>query len=513
MNLLKALATVSGMTLISRVLGFLRDAIIAHIFGAGVGTDAFFVAFRIPNLLRRMFAEGAFSQAFVPILAETKERQGGEATRELVDRVASFLALVLLLVSIAGVVAAPVLVYLIAPGFSREAGKLALTVVLLRVTFPYIFFIALVALSGAVLNTYSRFAVPAVTPTLLNFAFITGAVLFARYFDPPIKVLAWSAFAGGVLQLSVQIPALARVGLLPRPTAAPWRHEGVRRVLRLMAPALLGVSISQVSLLLNTMFASFLQSGSVSWLTYADRMMEFPTGLLGAALGTILLPSLSRHYADAAKEEYSRLLDWGLRMTLMLAVPAAVALAVLAAPLIATLFLHGAFSPEDLLMTRQALIAYSVGLVGLILVKVLAPGFYAQQNVSTPVKMGIASLVATQALNLAFIGWLRHAGLALSIGLGACINATLLYSSLRRHKIYAPQPGWGEFLLRLTLSVAAMTCVVVLAAPPAEWWMTVRVTVRVAALAGIIAAGAIVYFGTLYALGFRIRDFARQVPR
>jgi len=475
--------------------------------------DAFLVAFKIPNFLRRITAEGAFSQAFVPILAETRERAGVAATRELIDRVGTLLAAVLFLVSVAGILASPFIVYLIAPGFSHEPGKLALTIELLRVTFPYIFFISLVALAGAVLNTFSRFAVPAFTPTLLNVAFIVGAAFFAPYFDPPVKVLAWSAFAGGLLQLAFQIPALARAGVLPRPAAAPWRHEGVRRMLRLMGPALIGVSVGQLSLLLNTVFASFLQSGSVSWLTYADRLMEFPTGLLGVALGTILLPSLSRHYADAEHDEFSRLLDWGIRMTLLLAVPAAVGLAVLAVPLIATLFLHGAFRAQDLFMTRSALVAYSVGLVGLIVVKVLAPGFYARQNIATPVRIAVSTLVVTQLLNLVFIRWLQHAGLALSIGLGACLNAALLYVMLRRHRIYMPQPGWTSFLMRLTVSVAAMALVIVLASPPATWWLSQGVMLRAGVLAGLVAAGAVAYFGALYLLGFRVGDFARRVPR
>jgi len=284
-------------------------------------------------------------------------------------------------------------------------------------------------------------------------------------------------------------------------------------MLKLMAPALVGVSVGQLSLLLNTIFASYLESGSVSWLSYADRLMEFPTGLLGAALGTILLPSLSRHYADADHEEFSRLLDWGIRMTLMLAVPAAVALAVISVPLIATLFFHGAFGSEDLFMTRRALVAYAVGLVGLIVVKVLAPGFYARQNVATPVRIAVTTLVVTQLLNLLFIRWLQHAGLALSIGLGACLNAALLYRALRRHKIYQPQPGWTEFVMRLTLSVAAMALVLALASPAAAWWLAVRPLTRVAALAGVVGAGGATYFAALYLLGFRLRDFARRVPR
>lgn len=509
MNLLKALATVSSMTLLSRILGFVRDAVIARAFGAGLATDAFFVAFKLPNLLRRIFAEGAFSQAFVPVLAEYRNRRGEAATRDLVDHVATFLALALLLVTIAGVVAAPVIVYVTAPGFSAEPDKLAVTVSLLRVTFPYILFISLSSLAGAVLNTWSRFSVPAFTPTLLNVSFIVFSLLLAPYFDPPVMALAWAVFAGGVLQLAFQLPFLARIGMLPRwrPT---WRDEGVRRILRLMGPAIFGVSISQISLLINGVFASFLRTGSVSWLYYADRLMEFPAGVLGAALGTILLPSLSRSHASGAPEEYSRLLDWGLRLTLLLAAPAALALAMLAVPLIATLFKHGAFGVEDVEMTRRALVAYSIGLVGMILVKVLAPGFYARQNIRTPVKIGILTLAATQLMNLAFVWPLGHAGLALAIGLGACMNAGLLYVNLRRHAIYRPQPGWAVFFLRLLAATLAMAAVLWLTTGPASFWLEVSAAARVIRLAGVVAAGAATYFAALFLLGIRPRDFQKR---
>ena len=326
MNLLKALATVSSMTLLSRILGFVRDTVIARAFGAGVATDAFFVAFKIPNLLRRLFAEGAFSQAFVPILAEYKNRRGEADTRLLVDHVAGLLALALFIVTLIGVAAAPVIVYLSAPGFAVNPQKFALTIDLLRITFPYIFFISLVSLAGGILNTHSRFSVPALTPALLNLSFIGFALWAAPYFDPPVKALAWAVFCGGVLQLAFQVPFLLRLKLLPR-FKLDFRDEGVWRVVKQMGPAVFGVSISQVSLLINTIFASFLVTGSVSWLYYADRLMEFPTGLLGVALGTILLPSLAKHYADQSPEEYAKLLDWGLRLTLLLALPAAVALA------------------------------------------------------------------------------------------------------------------------------------------------------------------------------------------
>jgi putative peptidoglycan lipid II flippase len=509
MNLLRALAAVSSLTMVSRVLGYVRDYFIARVFGASLVTDAFFVAFKIPNLLRRMFAEGAFSQAFVPILAEYKNRSSAADTRTLIDSIATLLLLALVLAAALGIAAAPLIVYVTAPGFAAEPEKFALTVQLLRITFPYIAFISLVALAAGILNTWSRFAVPAITPALLNVAFIVGAAFLADHFDPPILVLAWAVFAGGVLQLVFQVPFLAKLGLLPR-----WRidfsHPGLRRVLLLMAPALFGVSVSQISLVINQIFASYLQTGSISWLYYADRLMELPAGVLGVAVGTILLPSLSKYHADANRAEYSRLLDWGLRITVLLAVPSAVALAVLALPLIAMLFQYGRFTPEDAWMTRQALMAYSVGLVGIILVKILAPGFYARQNVVTPVKIGILTLLATQAMNLAFVGTLRHAGLALAIGLGACLNAGLLYRYLRRDGAFAPQPGWPVFLLKVAAAVAFMAVVLFTTMGEAAWWLDAPWQHKLPAVIGLVALGTAAYGACLFAFGFRPRDFSRR---
>ena len=509
MNLLRALAAVSSLTMVSRVLGFARDFFIARVFGASLVTDAFFVAFKIPNLLRRMFAEGAFSQAFVPILAEYKNRSSLEDTRTLIDSIATLLLLALVLAAALGIAAAPLIVYVTAPGFAAEPEKFALTVQLLRITFPYIAFISLVALAAGILNTWNRFSVPAITPALLNVSFIVGAAFFAQYFDPPVLVLAWAVFIGGVLQLAFQVPFLLKLGLLPR-----WRldlsHPGLRRVVLLMAPALFGVSVSQVSLVINQIFASYLKTGSISWLYYADRLMELPAGVLGVAVGTILLPSLSKYHADANRAEYSRLLDWGLRITVLLAVPSAVALAVLALPLIAMLFQYGRFTPEDAWMTRQALMAYSVGLVGIILVKILAPGFYARQNVATPVKIGILTLLATQAMNLAFVGPLKHAGLALAIGLGACLNAGLLYRFLRKDGVYAPQPGWPLFLLKVAASVGFMGAVLFTTMGEPAWWLSAPGHLKVPAVIGLVLLGTAVYGGCLLAFGFRPRDFSRR---
>lgn len=508
MNLLRALATVSSLTFVSRILGYVRDFIIARAFGASLGTDAFFVAFRIPNLLRRLFAEGAFSQAFVPVLAaeKAKDEQG---VKGLIDGVATLLFLALVAAAALGVLLAPWVVWVSAPGFAGDPGKFDLTVTMLRITFPYIVFISLVAFSAGILNTWNRFSVPAITPALLNVAFIVGALALADQFDPPAVVLAWSVFAGGVLQLAFQVPFLARMGLLPR-----WRldlaHPGVRRILKLMAPAAFGVSISQVSLLINTIFASFLVTGSVSWLYYADRLMEFPAGMLGAALGTILLPSLSKYHASADAGEYSRLLDWGLRVTFILAAPAAAALAVLAMPLIASLFHYGRFGVEDAWMTRQALVAYSIGLLGMILVKILAPGFYARQDIRTPVKIGLLTLAATQLMNLAFIFPLRHAGLALAIGLGACLNAGLLYRGLRKRGAYVPEPGWPAFLLRVAAAVAVMALALYLAMGEAGWWLEARWQPKLGWLFGLVALGVAIYGACLALLGFRLRHFSRR---
>jgi putative peptidoglycan lipid II flippase len=509
MNLLRTLATVSSLTLLSRILGFIRDFVIARAFGAGMLTDAFFVAFRLPNLLRRLFAEGAFSQAFVPLLAEYRNQRGTDETHQLVNRVATALFLIVMTVAALGVIGAPLLIQVTAPGFTADTDKFALTVTLTRITFPYILFMALVALSAGMLNTWSRFALPAFTPVLLNLSFIGMALFAAPYFDPPVLALAWAVFLGGLLQLAIQLPALKKIGMLPRFDFAP-RDPGVRRVLKLMAPAVLGVSVAQISLLINTVFASFLASGSVSWLYYADRLMEFPAGLLGAALGTILLPSLSRAYANADPKEFSALLDWGLRLTFMLTLPAALSLAILAVPLISTLFQHGAFTAEDVLQTRQALVAYSIGLIGLILVKVLAPGFYARQDIKTPVKIALLTLVATQAMNLAFIRDLKHAGLALAIGLASCLNAALLFRGLRQRNSYSPKPGWARFLLKLAFALSMLTATLWFGIGKEADWLVAPALERIVRLSAVVSAGMAVFFGTLWLTGFRFRDFRQH---
>ncbi|HSD36535.1 MAG TPA: murein biosynthesis integral membrane protein MurJ [Rhodocyclaceae bacterium] len=511
MNLLKALATISGLTFLSRILGLAREVLVANIFGAGLMTDAFNVAFRLPNLLRRLFAEGAFSQAFVPILSEYKNKRSEDETRTLINRVATLLGLIVMLVTILGVIGTPFLIYATAGGFAAQPEKFALTVELTRITFPYIFFMAMVALAAGVLNTWNRFSIPALTPVLLNISMIAMAALAAPYFAKPIEALAWGTFIGGVLQLTIQLPALARIGMLPR-FDLHFRDPGVLRILKLMAPATIGVSVAQISLLINTAFASWLPTGSISWLSYADRLMEFPSGILGVALGTILLPSLSKLNADGNRAEFSAMLDWGLRLALLLTLPAALALCILSVPLTATLFQHGAFTPEDVMQTRRALIAYSVGLSGIILVKILAPAFYSRQDIRTPLRFAIISLIATQLMNLLFV-WglhLQHAGLALSIGLAATLNASLLYFGLRRKEAFTPQAGWPVFVGKLLAALLVMGIVLWFAMGAETSWLHSSSSKRLLWLGGLMLAGAGSYFVTLFALGFRPADFKRR---
>jgi putative peptidoglycan lipid II flippase len=497
------------MTMLSRVLGFIRDTIIARVFGAGVASDAFVVAFKLPNLLRRIFAEGAFSQAFVPILAEYKNQQGEEATRTFVAYVAGMLTLALAVVTLIGVIAAPAIVWISAPGFASDPERFELTTDLLRVTFPYILLISLSSFSSAILNTWNRFSVPAFVPTLLNVSMIVFALFLTPYFDPPVMVLGWGVLAGGLLQLAFQLPYLKRIGMLVLPRIN-LRDTGVWRVMKQMLPAILGVSVAQISLIINTVFASFLAAGSVSWMYYADRLMELPSGVLGVALGTILLPSLAKTYANRDSGEYSRLLDWGLRLCLLLVLPCMVGLAMLAEPLTVALFQYGKFTATDALMTQRALMAYALGLLGIILIKVLAPGFYAHQNIRTPVRIAMLTLVATQLMNLVFIGPLQHVGLALSISLAACLNAGLLFWKLRQQKMFVPQAGWGAFAVKIGIAVSLMAVVLFGALRFMPAWEEGVMFERLVRLLLVVGAGACTYFLVLGLLGFRPRHFSRR---
>ncbi|MCX7742729.1 MAG: murein biosynthesis integral membrane protein MurJ [Tepidimonas sp.] len=520
MSLFKSASLVSLWTLASRLTGLVRELLIAAAFGASALTDAFNVAFRIPNLLRRLFAEGAFSQAFVPVLAATRQQQGDAATRELIDRVATVLAAALLVTSVLGVLAAPVLVWAMAAGLRQTPHGFEVAVTLTRWMFPYIGFMSLVAFSAGILNTWKRFAVPAATPVLLNVAMIAAAGWGAPWLQQqgvePIYALAGGVMLGGLLQLALQVPALARLGLLPRVRLSGaglrqgWQHPGTRRILTLMAPALLGVGVAQISLLINTQIASHLGPGSVSWLTYADRLMEFPTALLGVALGVVLLPQLAAAQAADDTVRYSELLDWGLRWVVLLAVPSAVGLLTLAEPLVAVLYHYGAFTVHDVRQTALALMGYGVGLLGLIGVKVLAPGYYARQDIRTPVRIAVVVLLCTQALNVALVPLLAHAGLALAIGLGALLNAGWLLVGLRRCGAYQPQPGWPRFLLQVALA-ATLLAAALLWVQQALPWLDGALRLRRAAwLLGVMVAAVVLYFGVLAASGLPLRRFVRK---
>jgi putative peptidoglycan lipid II flippase len=514
MNLLKTLAAISSMTMLSRVTGLLRESLFARAFGAGAYTDAFIVAFRIPNLLRRLFAEGAFSQAFVPILAEYKNQHGQQASKDLADHVATTLVWATVLVSVAGIIGAPLFVYLIATGLRSTPDAFEASVWMTRLMFPYIAFMSFVALAGGILNTWRQFKIPAFTPVLLNLSFIAASLLLAQHLEQTIYAMAIAVFVGGILQVAIQVPALIGIGMLPRLYLNPMvglRDGGVRRVLKKMGPAVFAVSAAQISLMINTSIASRLAEGSISWLSYADRLMEFPTAMLGVALGTILLPSLAKANADADHEEYSDLLDWGLRLTFLLALPAAVGMATLAVPLISTLFHYGKFTAEAAVMSAQPLMAYSAGLIGIILVKTLAPAFYAKQDIRTPVKIAVGVLVATQLMNLLFVPYIAVSGLALSIGLGACINAAFLYRGLRKRGVYQPKAGWGKFYLKLLVAVSLMGAAAWFSAAKVDWLaMHQHPFLRAGALFLLITICAVIYFLSLFIMGFRFRDFKRR---
>ncbi|MDC0423144.1 murein biosynthesis integral membrane protein MurJ [Methylophilaceae bacterium] len=509
MNISKTLANVSGMTTLSRILGFLRDSIIATTFGAGIATDAFFVAFKIPNLLRRISAEGAFTQAFIPILAEYKAKKSKKDINLLINKVATLLGIILVVITLFGIFGAPWIIYISAPGFSADPNKFELTVSLLRITFPYILFISLVSMAGGILNTFGKYNVPAFTPVWLNVSLIVGALFFSSSFSNPVFVLAWAVFIGGILQLIYQLPFLSQIDCIPK-ADFDFKEPGLWKMMKLMIPAILGVSITQISLLINTIFASFLATGSVSWLYYADRLMEFPAGVLGVALSTVLLPSLSKSFSDNKHTEYSRLINWGLKLAILFGAPAAVALGLLSVPIISTLFFYGAFTQYDVLMTQYAVIAYSIGLIGLILVKVLAPAFYAQQNIKTPVKIAIFTLFCTQFMNLIFIGYFKHAGLALAVGLGACINAGLLFYFLRRYEAFKLESQWLSFLIKIITALIIMSLFLLYTRGTIEEWTSFSLLSKISRLFFLVSAGSAVYFVALFLLGINLKELLNK---
>lgn len=527
-SLLRSMLSFSSMTFISRVLGLVREVAIASLLGASAAADAFVVAFRIPNFLRRLFAEGSFSLAFVPVLTEYKETRSHEELRELIARTAGSLAAVLLIVTALGVWGAPWVTRIFAPGSIDEPYKFALTTDLLRVTFPFLFFVSLTALAGGVLNAYNRFALPAFTPVLLNLCLIAGALWLAPRLQVPVMALGWAVLVAGVLQLLLQLPALARLGVLTRPRLG-WRHPGVRRILQLMVPTLFGSSVAQVNLLFDTLIASFLVTGSQAWFGYSDRLLQFPLGMFGVAMGTVILPSLSRHHVTTDRAGFNRALDWGLRTALLIAVPAAVALVVLATPLLSTLYQHGRFDAFDVRMTALSLIAAGFGLPAFALIKVLAPAFYSRQDTRTPVRAGVVAMLANIVLSVIFLalllwlwagpqqlahGWLAtleslpglHMALAMSSAAAGYLNLAQLWRALRRSGLYTAEPGWLRFAVRLL--VACLVMLAVLLAGRVLWpHFTARGTgLRVLHLAALVVGGGMAYLAALFAQGFRLRE-------
>ncbi len=505
-SLLKSLTKVGSNTLLSRLLGFARDLVLAHVFGADAKTDAFFVAFKIPNFWRRLFAEGSFSVAFIPILAEYKGKRSFPELKQLVDHVAGTLGGILLIVTLIGVLGAPLLVMLFAPGFIGTEGKLELAADMLRLTFPYLLFISLTAFAGGILNTYGRFGVSAFTPVLLNVVLIVSALWLSPLMTEPITALAWGVLIAGILQFAFQLPFLQQLKLLPRFRFAP-KDEGVRRIMKLMLPAIFGVSVTQINLLLDVLIASFLQEGSISWLYYSDRLMEFPLGILGIALATVILPSLSHKHAAESTEGFSQTLNWALRWVLLLGLPAAVGLLLLAGPMIATLFQSAVFDATDVAMSQRSLMAYSLGLVPFILIKVLAPGYYARQDTKTPVKIAVISMVTNMVLNIILVFPLAHAGLALATTLSACLNATLLFRGLRREGVYHPESDWGWLILRGLVASVAMGLLLYWGVGSLDSWLGTSIWERALALLGWVLAGGAIYFIVLYLLGIRRNHF------
>ncbi|HUQ51641.1 MAG TPA: murein biosynthesis integral membrane protein MurJ [Gammaproteobacteria bacterium] len=511
-RLLEATSVVGAMTLLSRITGLARDIALSAWFGSGLVMDAFAVAFKLPNLLRRFFAEGAFSQAFVPVISEYRTHKSHAETRELVSHVAGTLAVGLFVVTALGVVAAPLLVLLSAGGLLGEDGRFALAVDMLRLTFPYILFVSLTALAGSVLNSHGRFAAAAFTPVLLNVIMILFAGWIGPLLGEPELGLAAGVLVAGIVQLLFQLPFLRRLGLLPRPRFGLW-HAGVRRILKLMAPALFGSSVAQINILLETLIASFLVAGSISWLYWSDRLIEFPLGVFGIALATVLLPRLSEQHARNAAHTFTATLDWALRLVFVIGVPATIGLALLSEPVIATLFLRGEFTPHDVTMTAASVRAYAPGLLGFILVKVLAPGYFARQDTRTPVRAGLQALVVGLLFSVAAVlvllrtDWApAHAGIAAGTACSALINAALLFTGLRRQGVYRARPGWRALAWRLAVANVVMALVVEAGLSLAGDWLVMSAMTRAGVLAGLVAGGATVYFVTCHLVGLRASE-------
>ena len=516
MKLLKRTATVGAATLLSRISGFIRDVVVARMFGASGETDAFFLAFRIPNFMRRLFAEGSFSLAFVPVLSEYKANGDRRALRDLIDHVTGTLAGILLVLTAAGILGAPLVLSIFAPGWMADGRpEFDLSAGMLRITFPYIMLISLTALAGGILNTFGRFLVPALTPILLNISMIAAAILLAGHLEVPVSSLAWGVLLAGLAQLIIQVPALMRLGLMPRPRWG-WRHSGVRRIIKLMIPTLFGSSVAQINLLVDSVIATFLVTGSVSWLYYSDRLLEFPLGVFGIALATVILPNLSQKHAKASHAEFSATIDWALRLAVIITVPAAVGLAILAGPILITLFQYDAFQLEDVRMSTYSLVAYSAGLPAFIAVKVLAPGYYARQDTRTPVKIAVTAMFTNMLLNLVFVGLLLHAGfsgphagLALASSAAAYLNAMLLFRGLRKRDVFAPEKGWLRLWFAVIVACMVMGAVLFFMTHDIEAWRQASVALRIKKLALSICFGVLLYVFTCMVAGLKTHHLVR----
>lgn len=495
----------SAMTMLSRIAGMLRDMVYMHLFGADLLMDAFLVAFKIPNFLRRLFAEGAFAQAFVPVLSEYKTTRGDAAVKDLVDRVAGTLTMVLGVLSLLAIVASPVIIFIFAPGFRSNPVKYQLAADMLRLTFPYLPLISLTAFAGSVLNSYGRFGVSGFTPVLMNVSMIAAAIWLSPLMHVPVMALAWGVLISGVVQLVFQVPYLRQIHMLPR-FRVDWHHPGVRRILNLMVPALFGVSVSQINLLLDTILATFLQTGSVSWLYTAERLTELPLGLIGIAVATVILPSLSAKHAEARHDEFAGTLDWALRVVVMVGLPASVAMAVLSEPLIATLFHHGKFVARDVRMSAMALQALSGGILAFMMIKVFAPGYFSRQDTKTPVRIGIIAMVVNMVFNLILVWNLKHVGLSLASTLSAFVNAGMLYQGLHRRGVYQLSRRWWWLGARFLVANVMMVVALELVMPAPGFWYVGEWRLKVLWLLGLCAWGAMAYFTGLFALGFRLKE-------
>lgn len=505
-RLLRSTSIVAGMTLLSRIMGFVRDVVLAQIFGAGPAFDAFIIALKLPNFMRRLFGEGAFAQAFVPVMSELRQQHTHEDVQQFVNRVAGTLGLVVMLVVAVAEIATPLIVVIFAPGFVHDGLRAQLATHMLHITFPYLLLIVLTAFSGAVLNTCNHFSIPAFTPVLLNVALIAVAVWWAPHLATPIYALAWGLLIGGVVQLLIQIPALYAKNLLPRPRLG-FKDPQVRRVMRLMVPALFGVSVAQISLLIDNFFASFLPGGSISWLYYSDRLTYLPLGVIGVALATVVLPNLSRHHANDDQQQYSATLSWALRLELLVGVPAAIALYLLAGPILATLIHRGAFNSFDVVMTSESLRAFAVGLPAFMLIKILASAFYSRKDIRTPVKIAALAVVFNIVFNLMLIGPLRHAGLALSTALAATINAGLLLTLLLKRRIFNAGGQWFGYFVRLIVANVGMGFLIWWLAGSLSQWLRWSLLLRIEHLVWIIVVGMASYVILLLASGFKMRMF------